>query len=323
MDPQAKALLQQMEDSPAVETLSATEARVMSKARRPQPTNVEPVADVTDRHIDAWSSELPVRLYRPAEPAGTPSPAVVYFHGGGWVVGDLDTHDAACRSACNGLGAVIVSVDYRLAPEYPWPAAADDALAALDWVHGHTGELGVDRQRLVVAGDSAGGNLAAVTALATRDRGVPVLAAQILVYPVIAPDFTTASYRENGEGEYSLTTTAMRWYWEQYDPGLRHADDPHLVPSRARSLAGVAPAFVITAEYDPLRDEGEDYAAALNAARVPVWCRRAPGMFHGFFPIMQGLDVATATRAELWGAARQLLGTVPQGGVASPSDGHR
>jgi acetyl esterase len=232
LDPQAEALLQQMEDFPAVETLRAPQARLLTKARRPTPAEVEPVAEVTDRRINAWSGGLTVRVYRPADPAGAPPPAVVYFHGGGWVLYDLDTHDAAGRSACNGLGAVVISVDYRLAPEHPWPAAADDALAALDWVHAHAGELGVDPQRLVVAGDSAGGNLAAVTALAARDRG-PAVAAQILVYPVIAPDFTTVSYRENGDGAYSLTTAAMRWYWEQYDPGLRHADDPRLVPTRA------------------------------------------------------------------------------------------
>lgn len=304
--PQVEQLLAAMTaDFPAVETLSGAEARAVTRARRPAPAAPEQVAEIVDRRIEAWSGPLPVRVYRPLEPAGQPPPVVVFLHGGGWVICDLDSHDGACRSLGNGLGAVVVSVDYRLAPEHPWPAAADDALAAVDWVAAHSAELDVDAARLLVAGDSAGGNLAAVTTLALRDRGGPALRAQILVYPVIAPDFTTASYRDNGHG-YFLTAAAMRWYWEQYDPGLAHAEDPHLVPLRAGSLVGAAPAFIITAELDPLRDEGEAYAAALAAAGVPVWSKRWDGLFHGFLFLDQ-LDIAAEARTELYQAVRPVL----------------
>jgi acetyl esterase len=242
------------------------------------------IADVQDRLIPGPAGEIPVRIYTPDAPA--PRPVLVYFHGGGWVFCSIETHDAVCRSIANGVGCSVVSVDYRLAPEHPHPAAAEDAYAATCWVVEAAGELGVDPARVGVGGDSAGGNLAAVVPLLARERGGPELRYQLLIYPITDCSFETPSYTENAAGPL-LTRHLMQAFWDHYvaDPSARAV--PTASPLRAESLAGLPPALVITAEYDPLRDEGEAYAARLAAEGVPVVRTRYDAMIHGFL----GLDV--------------------------------
>jgi acetyl esterase len=236
----------------------------------------EPVARVEDRRI----GEVPVRVY--AATADTPLPVVAFFHGGGWVTGDLDTHDTACRGLANRSGAMVVAVDFRCAPEHRFPAALDDCWAVVEWLHRNGAELGADPGRMAVCGDSAGGNLAAAVALRARDRGAPRLAAQLLIYPVLDRDLDTASYRANATG-YGLTRESMRWYWEQYLGERGDGRLPEASPLRAADLAGVAPALVVTCEFDPLLDEGAAYAGRLAEAGVPVEHLNEEGMIHGYF----------------------------------------
>ncbi len=239
-----------------------------------------PVKNVEDRGIPGPGGEIPVRIYTPA--STEPLPALVYFHGGGWVIGDLDTHDSTCRTLANSAQCVVVSVGYRLAPEHKFPAAVDDAYAATAWVADHAEEIGVDKRRVAVGGDSAGGNLAAVVALIARGKNAPRLAYQLLVYPITNYDFETESYRDNAEGHF-LTRDAMKWYWAHYTRSEADGLDPRSSPLRADDLVGLPPALVITAEFDPLRDEGEAYAARLRDDGVPVTVTRYDGMIHGFW----------------------------------------
>jgi acetyl esterase len=292
IDPSAAAVIEVLEQHfPRIErTRSAVEARELAR-QLPRPADVEPIAAVEDRGVPGPDGEIAVRVYRPAADRG-PRPGVVYFHGGGFVICDLDSHDGACRRLANAVGAVVVSVDYRLAPEHRWPAAPEDAYAATRWVADHAAELGIDDARLALAGDSAGGNLTAVVALMARDRGGPPVAFQLLVYPVIDLGSARAQYpsqRENAEG-YFLTVPQMEWYREQYLADDADGEEPYASPIKAASLAGLPPACIVTAEMDPLRDEGEAYGRALQAAGVPVTIHRAPGMFHGFFNMDAVLD---------------------------------
>lgn len=241
-----------------------------------------PVGAVADRELPGPAGPVPVRVYRP-EGAG-PAPVLVWYHGGGWVIGDIATSDATARGLCARADAVVVSVGYRLAPESPHPAAADDAWAALAWVAGHAAELGGDPDRLAVGGDSAGGNLAALVALRARDEGLP-LRHQLLVYPCTDLALPHPSIDENAEG-YFLTKASMEWFVDHYlGAGREHGDpaSPAVSPLRVDDLAGVAPAQVLTAEYDPLRDDGDAYAARLAEAGVPVDHVPHPGLVHGFF----------------------------------------
>jgi acetyl esterase len=251
--------------------------RKLAVEARPAESVVD-VGCVEDRVVPGPAGDLRARVYRPG--TDEPAPTVVLFHGGGWVIGDLDTHDNMARSLCRACDAVVVSVEYRLAPEAPFPAAVEDAVAATRWAAEHLAELG-GSDTLAVAGDSAGGNLAAVVAQELRDSGGPALAAQLLVYPATDVRGDYASRTENGMG-YFLDLPTMDWFMRHYaaDPALH--GDPRLSPLQAGSLAGLPPAVVVTAEYDPLRDEGEAYAAALQAAGVPVDLRRFDGMIHGF-----------------------------------------
>lgn len=250
-----------------------------------QPEHVVAVGEVADREVDGGDGPIPARVYRPDTDAST-VPTVLFVHGGGFVIGDLDTHDNQARAICAGAEAVVVSIDYRLAPEHRWPAAAEDTVAALHWVVAHVDELGGDRERIGIAGDSAGGNLAAVAALAAREEGLP-LAAQLLVYPGVDFRGEWPSRTDNGEG-YFLTHADLVWFAEHY-LGVTEADaddallaHPQLSPLHA-DLTGLAPTVVVTAEYDPLRDEGEAFAAALADAGVEVDHLPGPGMIHGFF----------------------------------------
>jgi acetyl esterase len=204
----------------------------------------------------------------------------------------------------NGVGAIVVSVDYRLAPESPWPAAVDDVYAIVDWAAGQADELGADPARMVVAGDSAGGNLATVAALLARERGCPEIAGQLLVYPAIAADFGTESYRRFGDGYYN-TSSAMAWYWDQYVPDVGDRDHPTASPLQA-DLAGVAPAVVITAGFDPLCSEGEAYAKNLAEASVTTIYRNYAGAIHGFMT-MPGLSICRQAREQAWADVSALL----------------
>lgn len=246
----------------------------------------EPVAEVREVRVPSAGGEIPVRAYRPHDHSGG---VVAYLHGGGWVMGTLDSYDTPLRALANASGAVVASVDYRLAPEHRFPAALDDSLAAIRWLAGHAAELGADGERLAVAGDSAGGNLAAVAA--RRLRGELTLRAQALVYPVIDSALNTPSYREFSDG-HGLSAASMRRFWNLYLDGAR-GEDPDASPLRAADLTGLPPAYVLTADEDVLRDEGEAYARSLREAGVPTELVRWPGTIHGFF---RWLAVAGAAR---------------------------
>lgn len=288
LDPQVQALLEMrasMGFRPVTE-LTPAEARQQMAMLRPQ-AEPEPVARVEDRKIPGPAGEIPVRIYTPS--GSGPFPVLVYFHGGGWVIGDLDSHDGVCRSLTNKVGCIVVSVDYRLAPEHKFPAAADDSYAATRWVAENAASFNGDPSRIAVGGDSAGGNLAAAVALMARDKGGPALSYQLLIYPVTDYSFSTPSYHENGEG-YGLTKDSMVWFWNHYLSSPSDGDNPYASPLRAKNLSGLPPAMVITAEYDPLRDEGEAYGMRLQQAGVPTVCSRYDGMHHGFFSMAAMLD---------------------------------
>jgi len=294
IDPQAKAHLEQVAalGLPPTEQLTAEEARTSAEERAgPLFGPVEDVHAVEDFEVDA----VPVRLYAPAGAAD--GPIVVYFHGGGWVIGSLDTHDGVCRALANRTGCRIAAAHYRLAPEHRFPAAVDDCWTVTRWAFEQT-------SRVAVAGDSAGGNLAAVVALRARDAGL-ALAHQALVYPVIDHRFDTASYAANAQG-YGLTLAGMRWYWDQYLGGADGAH-PDASPLRAASLAGVAPALVVVCGLDPLRDEGVAYAARLRASGVPAEVSEYEDMIHGFFRMSAVIDRSRDVQDEVGVALRDAL----------------
>jgi len=299
--PQARAVLDQLAALPDFSTLEPPVARQLAAV--PGPPG-EAVSRVEDREIPGPGGPVPVRIYTPD---GTgPFAALVFFHGGGFVICDLDTHDGVCRALTNAAGCVVVSVGYRLAPEHKFPAAPEDCYAATRWVADRATEIGVDPGRLAVAGDSAGGNLAAVVALMARDRGGPALRYQLLVYPVTHRDFDTPSYRENAEG-LLLTRNMMRWFWRHYLERDSDGERPYASPLRAEDLSGLPPAHVITAEFDPLRDEGEAYAARLRDAGIDTTHARYDGMIHGFFGMGETIDAAREAVADAASRLRAVL----------------
>jgi acetyl esterase len=306
VQPEIEALLARMAaaGAPPLERQSVAEARRLhaASAATLQGPPV-PVAAAADRTIPGPAGDLRVRVYTPhGEP---PFPIVVWFHGGGWVVGTLDTFDTICRALAAAVPAVVVAVDYRLAPEHRFPAAVEDSYAATMWASRNAAELRGAQHRLAVAGDSAGGNLAAVVALGARDRGGPAIGFQLLVYPITDVGMDTASYREKADGYY-LTAAGMRWYWDHYLGGA-DGTSPDASPLRAAFFGGLPPALVITAEHDPLRDEGEAYAARLRAAGVPAAVSRYPGMVHGFFRWRAVTPAADACMQEAAAALRGVL----------------
>jgi len=310
LDPQIAGMIGALDSGfPPVHTMTGAQARATIRSRFVPATDPEPLGAVTDTSIRGPGGEIAVRIYRPLSDAAA-LPVVVYAHGGGFVFCDLDSHDGLCRNLANRIGAVIVSVGYRLAPENPWPAGAEDLYAAVEWVAGQADALGVDPDQILVGGDSAGGNLAAVTALMARDRGGPALAGQLLIYPVIAADFDTESYRLFGQGFYN-PAPALRWYWDQYVPDTTDRRTPYASPLAA-DLAGLPPAVVVIAGCDPLRDEGMAYADALTAADVAVTRLVYEGGVHGFLT-MPMLDLAQRARAEVSDAVAQLLSVSPAG----------
>lgn len=292
---------------PLVQTMAAEDARAAVAARRAPLTNPDDVRSATDVSIDTATGPIGARVYRPHGPEDVRRPLVLFLHGGGFVFCDLESHDGFCRQLSREVDAVVVSVDYRRAPEHRAPTAAEDAYAALIWASERHAELGTDPARLLVAGDSAGGNLAAVVALMARDRNGPALAGQALLYPVISPACDTPSFETYAEGFFN-TAAAMRWYWDQYLGTDRTLPEPPelAAPNQAASLAGLPPAVVVVTGADPLRSEVEAYAARLAADGVAVLGRTYPRLFHGFLTILS-LRAGASARELLYADLRRLL----------------
>ncbi|HEX3993367.1 MAG TPA: alpha/beta hydrolase [Acetobacteraceae bacterium] len=306
VDPQIQALLDLRAKLPPLHSLSVADAREQMAARDIPGLRKPDVASVVNRDMQGPGGSLPLRIYTPHGEG--PFPLMVFFHGSGFVLCDLDTHDGICRNLCAGADCVVVSVDYRLAPEHKFPAAPDDCLAATRWVAENASALHGDAGRIMVVGDSAGGNLAAVTALRCRDESGPRLIGQLLIYPVT--DYFqpgTPSMMENAEG-FGLTREGMIWFWNHYVRSPADGVHPHAAPLRAATLAGLPQALAFTAEYDPLRDEGELYAEALNKDGVPVEMKRWDGMNHGFFFFPGVVDKATDATDEACIWARRVFG---------------
>lgn len=309
-DLQLTLALLERRDAPPLETLSPAAAREHFRHRVAVSNGAPPpVGRVRDLAVDGAAGGLAARLYSPDEPGG-PHPLIVFFHGGGFVVGDLDTHDAPCRLLCRHAGAHVLSVAYRLAPEHPFPAALEDGRASLGWAAEHAAGLGADPDRLAVAGDSAGGNIATITAWQAARDGGPSPALQILLYPVTKTSGSTRSRELFGRG-FLLDRELLDWFAARYvsdaDP-----EDPRLCILRDGDLEGVAPVLMVTAGFDPLRDEGEAYAEAARLSGVPVVTRRFPGLIHGFFNLIGTSPASREALVEVSGAARVLLNAHPQ-----------
>lgn len=300
LDPQVQAMRKRAiaAGTPPLYTLSIEEARTADLAAiRAAAGTGEPVHEVVDRHVPGPDGDLPVRIYRPRG-TGEPLPTVVYFFGGGWTLGSIDTSDEICRNLANLVPCQMITVGYRLAPEHTFPAAVHDCYAATSWIAGNAGELRADPGLLAVAGDSSGGNLAAAVTLLARDRGGPALAAQVLVYPNTEYRGDTESTWENDDPAL-FNRRSVAWYWGHYLASPKDGRDSLASPLLAEDLSGLPPALVITAEHDPLRDEGERYAQRLRQAGVPVAATRYDGMVHGFFAMPGILDGGRRARVEV------------------------
>ncbi|MBB3039240.1 alpha/beta hydrolase [Hoyosella altamirensis] len=284
---------------PRVEEMTAQQARAAVAARRVPVTNFDAVERSEDFQIPGDGGPIPVRLYVPHSAEGHQLPVVVFLHGGGFVFCDIDSHDGFCRELSRGTNAIVLSVGYRRAPEHKAPTAAEDAWTALMWASENADRIGGDRERILVAGDSAGGNLAAVACMIATERGGPHVAGQILLYPVIDPSCSTSSFERFGTGFFN-TAEAMRWYWQQYLPDWSlPIPEHHVAPLRAPDHSELPPAIVVTAGLDPLSDEGIYYAEMLSTAGVLVIHRRYPDLFHGFATILS-LRAADSARELLW-----------------------
>lgn len=301
--PQAQAVIDLMEEA-GIDPTALEPAEVRALFDLPATENPEEVSGIDDRTLVGPRGDIPVRIYSP-EGAG-PFPLLMYFHGGGFVIGNLETHDALCRSLCNRAECVVVAVDYRLAPEHRYPAAPEDCYAATLWAQKHAKELNCLGDRLAVAGDSAGGNMAAVVCLMARDLGAPHISHQLLLYPVTDNNFATQSYQDNAEG-YLLTRAMMQWFWGHYLATEKDGQHAYAAPLRADDLSGLPSATLITAEYDPLRDEGEDYAQRLLAAGVKTELIRYSGMIHGFLTFPDAIDDANAGTTTAGNKLREAL----------------
>ncbi len=309
LDPQMKALLDQLASAGGkpFHAGSPQEARAGINALIGLVAGApEKVAKVEDRKIPGPGGDIPVRIYTPAGAA--PMGALIYFHGGGWVVGDIASHDVLCRSLANGAGCVTVSVDYRLAPEHKFPAAAEDSYAATKWVADNAAALGVDASRIAVGGDSAGGNLAAVVSQIALERGGPRIKFQLLIYPATDWAHESASQREFSEDGFILSRADMVWFYGHYMNSDADRTNPHLSPACAKSLARLPSAYVMTCEVDPLRDEGEAYADALRKAGVTVKSKRYAGVCHGFLMMPGVIDAAKTGIADCCAELRHAIG---------------
>jgi acetyl esterase len=310
LDPDAAAVYQAFQEAgrPPYETVSPAEARALYLKGRAV-TNPEPpeLKSARPLAIPSPAGSIPARVYTPLKlrQANGLAPCLVFFHGGGWVIGDLDSHDVACRKLADEGQLIVISVDYRLAPEHKFPAAVDDAIAATKWIAGNAKPFSIDASRLMVGGDSAGGNLAAVVAIAARDGNGPAIAGQVLIYPAV--DFAM-THPSHGEPETSvlLTHSVIRWFRDHYLNVAADVHDWRASPTRARTLTGLPPAYVLTAGADPLRDEGDEYAARLHEAGVTVTHRTFPGQFHGFFTMGKLLQQANIAASEIGAWLRAL-----------------
>ncbi len=307
LDPKVREFLDQAAAAgfPPTHTLSPAEAReLMVKRRAMLDATPEPVARIEDRAIPGPSGEIPVRVYAPS--ADDALPVLVFFHGGGWVIGSIESHDATCRALASASGCAVASVEYRLAPESSFPAAPEDCYAATKWLVENASPLGVDGDRVAVAGDSAGGNLAAVVALMARDRGGPEISYQVLIYPAVDVEGDYRSRDENAEG-YFLTVRAMKWFYGHYIQDESDAKDWLASPFLADDHSGLPPAIIVTAGYDPLRDEGEAYAQKLREAGVEVKLSRYDSTIHGFASMIGALDDARKSIEEMGQELRAVL----------------
>jgi acetyl esterase len=283
LEASAAAALPQVWEAP----LDVIRANTQSRPALAGP--MEPVREVINRFIPGPTADLPIRIYRPTDSASAQT--IIYFHGGGWVLNFLDIYDASLSRLANQSGATIISVNYQKAPEHPFPIPFDDCYATLLWVISHAADLKADINNLGVAGDSAGANLAAAVALKARDQGIP-LAFQLLIYPCNDRNFETDSYVNNATG-YGLSTQGMKWFWQQYLQGTAHDSNPYAIPARADSFKGLAPAIIVTAQYDPLLSDGENYAQLLRRDGVNVSYQCYEGMIHGFFTNLAVTPTAT------------------------------
>jgi acetyl esterase len=303
LDPDAAAVFKAFQEAgrPPYETVSPAEARELYLKGRfvsnPEPPELASVEPLT---IPSPAGSIPARVYTPTRlrKAGGLAPGLVFFHGGGWVIGDLDSHDVVCRKLADEGELMVVSVDYRLAPEHKFPAAVDDAIASTKWIAENAKQFGIDASRLMVGGDSAGGNLAAVVAISARDGNGPDIAGQLLIYPAIDFAMTHPSHKEP-ETSILLTHSVIRWFRDHYLSGAADVHDWRASPARATTLIGLPPAYVLTAGADPLRDEGDEYARRLKEAGVAVTYRTFPGQFHGFFTMGKLLQQANVAAGEI------------------------
>ncbi|WAP58424.1 alpha/beta hydrolase [Streptomyces sp. S465] len=293
LDPQIEILLEQMAEAggPAPESLTVGENRAAASAFTALAGDPEPVGGVRDTTAAVDGREIPVRIYRPAAPGSGPLPVTVFFHGGGWVFGDLDSQDQIARIMTNRSGTIVVSVDYRLAPEHRFPAALDDAYAALTWVAANAGGFGGDGERIAVFGESAGGNLAAAVVQEAQRRGGPRVALQVLAYPPVDRFDDSPSMYENMAGPI-LTRPWLEWFWGCYLSTPDQGADPRVSPARSEDLAGLPPAVVVTAEHDPLRDQGDRYARKLAEAGVPVTHLPVEGATHALLSFTGSVRLA-------------------------------
>lgn len=313
LDPRASVLIKQLSSLPTpwADDLDINRARreMMAAAEAfKAPSTIARTQDYFLPPAVNSEVEIPIRCYWPTEEEHLP--LIVFYHGGGWVLGNIVTHDAYCRRLATATGAVVASVDYRLAPEHKYPAAFDDCYAATRYLAENAAEFGIDPHRIAVAGDSAGGNLAAAVAIAARDASKPNLMMQVLLYPVIDYNFETPSYNDFAEG-YFLSKQAMQWFWDQYLAEKRDGYRPFASPIRAETLGALPPAVIITAGYDPLRDEGHAYAERLIRANVQVDYHCYEDMFHGFCRRYDTLPQAEAALTEVASALKKAFGTAP------------
>ena len=310
LDAIVKGLMDQMAANPQPKLweLSPAQGREMYRgmAQVLEPPNIA-IGKIENLAMPGPGGEVKLRVYTPVAGGGAALPALVFFHGGGWVIGDLETHDALCRTLANETGARVVAVDYRLAPEHKFPAAADDAYAAVKWVETNASKLGIDPNRIAVAGDSAGGNLAAVVCLMAKQKGGPRIVHQLLIYPVTQWKAETGSMNSFAEG-YFLEKKTMQWFFDQYATGA-DANDWRLSPLAAADMSGLPRAYVVTAGFDPLKDEGKAYADKLNRAGVAAVYLDYPGMVHGFFNMQGVVPTAREAIADAAKAVRQAFGT--------------
>jgi acetyl esterase len=311
LDPDAAAVFKAFQEAgrPPYESGTPVQARELYlKARlltNPEPPDMKSVQPLS---IPSPTGSIPARLYTPLKLRQTNglAPCLVFFHGGGWVIGNLDSHDVVCHKLADEGQLIVIAVDYRLAPEHKFPAAVNDAIAATKWIAANAKQLGIDAARLTVGGDSAGGNLAAVVAISARDDNGPAIAGQVLIYPATDFTMTHPSHREP-ETSVLLTHSVIRWFRDHYLNGASDIDDWRASPARIRTMAGLPPAYVLTAGADPLRDEGEEYATRLKEAGVPVTYRTFPGQFHGFFTMGKLLQQANLAAADI-GAWLKAMG---------------